>query len=176
MGFASETTPAAAAVRDSRDCRILVVAGNGNNPQLKTKPVRPSRSVRTGDRGLLSCAGRSSNLLLSSPLLSRPGALSSYSLHAGPTPLGFHHSQPPPPPIAMTESLTSGRVLARARARAREQGAHARGPRVRRTKEKESFLPIPSFLPFTRPRCPFTGDTVARSLTPPLDLRGESFL
>jgi len=56
----------------------------------------------------------------------------------------------------MTESLTSGRVLARAREQEHTRASAReceRGDRVRRTdrrKRKESFLPIPSFLPFMR--------------------------
>ena len=108
-----------------------------NNPLFKTKPVRPNRSVRTGIELTFLC----SLILSSSPALALL-AQSSPTLHARPTLLRFHHS--PPPPIAMTESLTSGRVLARAQARSTRAGSSP-------NRHDENFLSIPFFLSFARP-------------------------
>lgn len=103
----------------------------------KTKPVRSSRSVRTGIRLTFLCRP----ILFSFCSLALL-AHSSPTLHTGPTPLGFHHS-PSPPPIAMTESLTSGRVLGLARA----SEEYTRRERVRRTGDgRASFLFLPFFL------------------------------
>lgn len=123
-------------------------SATGNNPLFKTKPVRPNRSVRTGIGLTFLC---SPILLLSCSLALL--AHSSPTLHAGPTPLRFHHSPPPPPPIAMTESLTSGRVLARARARSTRAGSAFAEP-TRRELPSYSFLSF--FLSFARP-CRFWG-------------------
>jgi len=135
------------------------LADHGNNPRFKTKPVRPSRSVRTGDRSLLSRAGRSST--------SSPPALSPWhtpTLHAGPTPLGF------PPLSTATATHRNDRIInfrkgpgerARVLLRALASAGTAGGPRSpnRPPQEKRELpIPIPSFLPFTRLSF---GDTIA---------------